>query len=102
MIKLSVYWPNQPDKWFNYDYYVGKHMQLCHDRLDPMGMVKSEVEKGVDTDDGPATYMMVGALYFNSKEEMDKALAEHGEALDGDTSNYSAIEPIIQISEIVG
>ena len=56
MIRVSVLYP-RPGK-FNFDYYAKDHMQLVHKLLDPFGLVKSEVDKGVES----SPYLAVGHL----------------------------------------
>jgi uncharacterized protein (TIGR02118 family) len=83
---------------FNYDYYVNKHMALVHKLLDPFGLVKSEVNKGV----GDSPYMAIGHLVFNSMEDMQKGLQAHDPELAADLVNFSDVKPQFQISEIIG
>jgi uncharacterized protein (TIGR02118 family) len=96
MIRVSVLYPNNGGK-FNFDYYVTKHMGLVHKLLDPMGLVKTEVNKGV----GEAPFTAIGHLIFNSLKEMQKALDAHDAAFVADLVNFTDIRPQIQVSEIV-
>ena len=97
MIRVSVLYPNKGGK-FNFDYYVTKHMSLVHKYLDPMGLVKTEVNKGV----GEAPYIAVGHLVFSSLEEMQKALEAHDAKFVADLVNFTDIKPQFQVSEIIG
>ncbi len=83
---------------FNFDYYVNKHMKLVHKLLDPFGLVKAEVDKGVG--DGPFT--AIGHLVFKSAEDMQKGLQAHDPELAADLVNFSDIKPQFQVSEIIG
>jgi uncharacterized protein (TIGR02118 family) len=96
MIRVSVLYP-KPGK-FDFDYYKTKHMQLVHKLLDPFGLVRSEVDKGVG--DGP--YLAIGHLVFNSLEDMQKGLQAHDSKLAADKANFTEIQPKFQISEIIG
>jgi uncharacterized protein (TIGR02118 family) len=82
---------------FNYDYYVNKHMALVHRLLDPFGLMKSEVNKGI----GDSPYMAIGHLVFNSIEDMQKGLQAHDPELAADLFNFSDVKPQFQISEII-
>lgn len=96
MIRVSVLYPNGGK--FNFDYYVNNHMKLVHRLLDPFGLVKSEVDKGVGT--GP--YIAAGHLVFKSAEEMQKGLKAHDPELAADMVNYTDITPQFQVSKIIG
>jgi len=103
MIKVSVLYPNEEGKKFDMDYYTGKHMPLVHSRMDSMGLLRTEVEKGVSGADpsAPAPFVAIGVLYFNTVEEVHEVFKTHGREVMGDIPNYTDISPQIQISEIV-
>lgn len=103
MIKVSFLYPNEADKRFDLDYFTGTHMPLVHRRLDDMGLLRSEVERGVSAADpnAPAPFIAVGNLYFNTADEVHEGFKTHGRELMGDTANYTDIRPQIQISELV-
>jgi uncharacterized protein (TIGR02118 family) len=95
MIRVSVLYP-QPGE-FNFDYYAKDHMQLVHKLLDPFGLVKSEVDKGVES----SPYIAVGHLIFNTMEDMQRGLQAHDPKLKADLPNFTDIEPQFQVSEIL-
>ena len=103
MIKVTVLYPNEEGKKFDLDYFSGKHMPLVHSRLDSMGLLRTEVERGVSGADptAPAPFVAIGVLYFNTAEEVHEGFKTHGRELMGDMSNYTDISPQFQISEIV-
>ena len=103
MIKVSVFYPNEEGKKFDMDYYSGKHMPLVQSRLDSMGLLRSEVERGVSSADpnAPAPFVAIGVLYFNTVEEVHEGFKTHGREIMGDIPNYTDIAPQFQISEIV-
>jgi uncharacterized protein (TIGR02118 family) len=47
MIRVSIMYPSGSGKTFDHDYYVNKHMPLVHKRLDSLGLIRTEVDKGV-------------------------------------------------------
>ncbi len=102
MIRIMGLYPNESGKKFDLDYYVNKHLPLLHQRLDPLGLVRAEIDKGVSGLEAgePAPYIAVAYLYFNSVEEFQTALATHSAELMADIPNYTNIQPQIQISEI--
>ncbi len=103
MIKVSVFYPNEEGKKFDMDYYSGKHMPLVQSRLDSMGLLRIEVERGVSSADpnAPAPFVAIGVLYFNTAEEVHEGFKTHGREIMGDIPNYTDIAPQFQISEIV-
>ena len=96
MIRISVLYPKGGK--FNFEYYASNHMKLVHELLDPFGLIKTEVDKGMA--DSP--FMAVGHLYFNSAEEMQKGLQAHDPTLAADLVNFSDVPPQFQVSEIIG
>ncbi len=96
MIRVSVMYAKGGK--FNFDYYVSKHMKLVHKLLDPFGLVKTEVDKGV----GDVPFTAIGHLVFKSAEDMQKGLQAHDPELAADLVNFSDIKPQFQVSEIIG
>ncbi len=103
MIKVSVLYPNEQGKTFDMDYYLNTHIPMVHRLLDPMGLVRSEVEQGVSSADpsAPAPFAATGHLIFNSVEEVHGGFATHGREIMSDIPNYTQISPQIQIAEIM-
>ena len=103
MIKVSVLYPNEEGKKFDIDYNTGKHMSLVHSRLDSMGLLRAEVERGLSSADpsAPAPFVAINVLYFKTVEEVHEAFKTHGREIMGDVANYTDTSPQIQISEIV-
>ncbi len=95
MIKVSVLYANEEGKKFDMDYYSGKHMPLVQSRLDSMGLLRIEVERGVSSADpnAPAPFVAIGVLYFNTVEEVHEAFKTHGREIMGDIPNYTDIAP---------
>ena len=103
MIKVTVLYPNESGKKFDFDYFVNTHVPLVHRLLDPNGMVKAEFEKGVSGADpnAPPGFIAVGNLYFNTTDEVHEGFKAHGREIMGDIKNYSDIQPQIHISELL-
>ncbi len=103
MIRISVMYPNDGGK-FDLNYYARTHMALVHKLLEPYGLVRTEIDKGVGSNPPgkPAPYVAVGHLVFNSMEEMKKGMQAHDPDLGEDLPNFTDIQPIFQISEMVG
>jgi uncharacterized protein (TIGR02118 family) len=104
MIRVTVSYPNKPGGKFDFDYYTTKHMKLVKDKFGPMGLAKTEVDKGVTgmpAGAPPQPYVAIGHMVFNSLGDFLKAEQAHGKDLGADIPNFTNIEPQFQISEIV-
>ena len=103
MIRVTVSYPNEQGKKFDWSYYTETHLPLVHRHLDPMGLVRTEVDKGISGPDptAPASFVAVAHLIFNTVGEVHEAFKAAGRAVMGDIPNYTDINPTIQISEMV-
>ena len=103
MIRVSVAYPNESGKKFDWDYYTNTHLPLVHQHLDPLGLVKLEVDKGLSAPDptAPPPFIAVAYLQFNTLDEVHEAFKTAGRPVMGDIPNYTDIQPTIQISEIM-
>jgi len=95
-------YPNQKDARFDFNYYQTKHMDLVKKHLEPFGLIKTGVDKGISGGgDQPAPYICIGILYFESRDGYDRGISQAGPILRGDISNFTDITPVRQISEIL-
>lgn len=102
MIKVSVLYPNGEGKHFDMDYYCNKHAPMVGGLLgDSVKAVT--IEKGLGGGDpgSIATYAAMGNLYFSSMESFQNSFGPNAEKIMGDLPNFTNIEPIIQISEVM-
>jgi uncharacterized protein (TIGR02118 family) len=99
---MSVYYPSQPGVTFDHAYYAGPHRRLVDERLGPLGLVRVENERGVaGYAGGPAPYVAVGHLLFDSLAALGAAWDARGGELLADVPNYTNAQPVVQISEVV-
>ena len=103
MIRVSILYPNKEGSKFDHEYYGNNHFQLVRDRLEPLGLLRLGYDKGLGglAPDSPAPYVAVGYLEFNTIEELQSAMGAHGEELMADIPNYTDIEPVFQIAEVM-
>jgi uncharacterized protein (TIGR02118 family) len=102
MIKVSVFYPHSDGAAFDMDYYQNKHIPMVAE-------LTGDACKGTSIDSGlaggapgqPPTYVAIGHLLFDSVESFQGAFAPHASQIMGDIPNYTAIAPIIQISNVV-
>ena len=102
-IKVSILYPNAEGKHFDVDYYRDSHMVLVKKLLKPFGLLETGIEKGLAGGDPkqPVPFLCIGSMTYNSLEEFQKAFEAHGQELVDDVPNFTNIQPVIQISEIV-
>jgi uncharacterized protein (TIGR02118 family) len=91
-------YPQQEGKKFDFDYYLNKHLPMVQQRLEPAGLVRSEMDKATDS---TSPFIAIGHLYFNSLDDFQKGFAAHSAEFGKDIPNYTDIAPQLQISEIV-
>lgn len=85
-------------------YYIEKHMPLSIELLSiHPGFRGVSVERGV-SGGAPGTepdYVAMCHFLFNSADQFLEAFMPHAQTLQGDMPNYTDIEPIIQINEVL-
>lgn len=102
MIELSVMYPQQEGKRFDFDYYLKDHLALIQQKWS--GLVKEmSFVRGMSggSADAPPTYQVVARLRFRSMDDLKQALATGGE-LFADIPNFTDIRPTVQVSEVIG
>ena len=101
MIKVSVLYPYQEGKTFDMSYYCEQHIPMANRLLGP-ALKGTAVEQGLAgmTPGSPPSFLAMGHLYFETIEDFQTALTEHGPALMGDVPNFTNAEFVVQISEV--
>jgi uncharacterized protein (TIGR02118 family) len=100
MIRVTVMYPAGGK--FDEDYYVNKHMPMVAEKMGA-SLLRWEADKGVagGMPGQPATYAMIGYMYFNSLPELMSAMAPNAGAIMSDVPNYTDQTPVLQINEVV-
>ena len=103
MITVTVLYPKVPGVGFDTHYYLHMHMPLVRERLSP-ALESAGVEFGISGagPDDPAPFAALCHLRFASVEDFNEAFAPHAGELVGDVGNFTAVQPVFQISEIAG
>jgi uncharacterized protein (TIGR02118 family) len=93
-VRLSVFYPQTEGASFDEDYYRDKHVPLAVAKWQPAA---ATIEKGIS---GP--YVAAVHFTFDSQDAMNAALGgpDTGE-IQADVANYTTINPVMQISEVV-
>ena len=102
MVKVTIMYPNGEGKTFDMDYYADKHMPMVADLLGD-AMKSFSIDKGISgrTPDEPIPYVAIGYLYFDKLSDYQTAFGPHAEQIVNDIPNYTNIQPVIQISEVL-
>jgi uncharacterized protein (TIGR02118 family) len=102
VIKVSVFYAASPGKNFDMDYYCTRHMPLVQ-RLCGSALKSVAVEKGIAGGEPGAApkYAAIGHLVFESVDAFQASFGPHTNEIIADVPNYTAMEPLIQISEIM-
>ena len=103
MIRVTILYPNEAGKKFDWDYYTKKHLPLLKQELTPLGMVRAEADKGISGPDpkAPPSFLGVAHLYFKDVDTVHSAFKQTGRKVMGDMANYTDIKPQIVINEIL-
>ena len=102
MIKVSVMYPSVSNARFDHDYYRDVHMPLVQARLGT-GCLYYSIDRGLGSSvaGSPPPYIAMCHIFSDSLEVFGSALAAHAQEINNDLKNYTDIEPITQISEVV-
>lgn len=96
-------YPYRAEARFDMDYYCDTHMPLVRRTLQP-ALKGLAVDKGVAGEapgDVPA-FVAIGYLLFDSIDAYEAAFAgASAETIVNDIRNYTDIEPVVQINEIM-
>jgi uncharacterized protein (TIGR02118 family) len=103
MVRLSVMYPAAPGSRFDWDYYLGPHLELARKLLGSRGLVRTEIDRGVAglPPGAPAPYHAVGHLFFESMADLESALAATAADFIADERKYTDVPSVVQISEVV-
>jgi uncharacterized protein (TIGR02118 family) len=99
MVRVAVLYPRTSGKKFDFEYYKNKHMKLVKERLKPLSI---QIDIGVPNARGEnSPYVAIGFMTFESMEHMTARYRAVANDLVADIPNYTDIEPVRQISEVV-
>lgn len=102
MIKVTLLYENGEGKTFDMDYYSKKHMPLVA-RLLGDSLKLLAIDKGIAgrTPDDSIPYLGIGYLYFNTLSAYQSSFGPNAKEIVGDIPNFTNIQPVVQISEII-
>jgi uncharacterized protein (TIGR02118 family) len=102
MIKVSVMYPHTPGSRFDHDYYRDSHMPMLK-RLLGDACKSYTIDKGLagGAPGAPPVYVGMCHVFCDSAEAFQAAFGPHAKEILGDIANYTDIQPVLQISEVV-
>lgn len=102
LTKITILYPGGEGKSFDMEYYSNNHMPMLEE-LFGENLIKLEIDEGVSgrTPGDPIPYLAIGYLYFDSLEAYQNAFGPNAEKILGDIPNYTNIQPLVQISEVI-
>lgn len=104
MTRISILYPNQPGGRFDFVYYVDTHMPRSIECLAAHpGFKGVSVEQGVSgaVPGSEAAFIAMCHFLFDSVEDFIAAFMPHAAELQGDMPNYTDVEPVIQINQVL-
>jgi uncharacterized protein (TIGR02118 family) len=102
MIKVSVMYPYAAGARFDHDYYRDKHMPLLKARMGD-ACKSYTIDKGIagGAPGAPPVYVGMCHVFCESVEAFQAAFGPHAKEILGDIANYTDLQPVMQISEVV-
>lgn len=102
MIKVSVMYPFSPDARFDHEYYRNHHLPLLKQLMGD-SCLSYTIDKGLGggAPGSPAVYVAMCHIFCDSVSAFQKGFGPHAKQILGDVKNYTDIEPVMQISEVV-
>ena len=102
MIRVSVLYPHKEGCKFDHEYYRDRHIPLVKEKLGS-ALREASIDRGIagGAPDAPLPFACIGYLNFDSVDDFQQAFGPVAGDIMTDIPNYTDIEPVIQISEIV-
>ena len=102
MIKVSVMYPATPGARFDHDYYRDKHMPLLKERMGDHCRFYT-IDRGLagGAPGTPPTYVAMCHVFCDSVDAFNAGFGPHAKEILGDIANYTDLQPVLQISEVV-
>lgn len=102
MVKVTILYPNGEGKTFDMDYYANQHMPMIAD-LFGASLKSFEIDKGLAgrTPEEAVPYLAIGYLYFDQLSDYKDSFGPNAEKILSDIPDYTNIQPVVQISEVI-
>jgi uncharacterized protein (TIGR02118 family) len=102
MIKVTILYPNADGKKFDMDYYTSKHFPMLRTVFGD-ALKATAIDKGIagGAAGAPVPFLAIGYLYFDTVAAFQSGMAANAAKIRADVPNYTNIQPVILISEVV-
>jgi uncharacterized protein (TIGR02118 family) len=102
MITVTVAYPAADAGTFDWEYYLSTHMPLVQAEMGS-ALVSFSSDRGVASlvPGEAAPYAAVTRMVFESLEALQAGMEKSGDKLLADIPNYTNVNPVFQISEIM-
>lgn len=102
MIKVSVMYPHADGARFDHAYYRDQHLPMVQARMGA-ALRRYTIDKGLagGAPDTPPPYIAMCHLYCDSVTAFQQAFGPHTREILGDIPNYTDLQPVMVISEVV-
>ena len=102
MVLVSVLYPDQPGTRCDARYYLDRHIPLVLERWGGMGLSEFRLLRWMGTPaGGAAPYRVIALLSFDSAEALQRAVAAHGAEIFADIPNFTEVQPVVQVNEML-
>jgi uncharacterized protein (TIGR02118 family) len=96
---VTILYPNKQGATFDFDYYLNRHIPWARKLSQDHG---TEIRKGISSPTGGGfPYVCICRFWINSEDEYRTATEKHGKELMADLANFTNIEPIVQIDQVL-
>lgn len=101
-IKVAIMYPATEGERFDMDYYANNHMPMVANLFGD-SLVSYTIDKGISgrTGEEPATFVAIGAFYFEKLSAYQNSFGPNANKILSDIPNYTAIQPVVQISKVI-
>lgn len=101
-IKVSILYPSGDGKAFDMDYYCNQHVPMVAGLLGD-AVIGATVEHGLGggAPGSIPSYVAMGNIYFETMDSFQSSFGPNAEKIMADVPNYTNIEPVLQISEVM-
>ena len=102
MIKVSVMYPYQAGARFDMGYYRDRHMPMLKERMgDACLYYTIDSGLGGGRPGSPPAYTAMCHIHCTSVDTFNAAFGPHVKAIMADVPNYTDLQPVMQISDVV-
>lgn len=96
---VTIVYPNKPGARFDFDHYLQKHIPMAKALFGPGFRIQRGVQAAAG---GSIPFVCLLTIEIESAEKFLSVIAsEKGAALLADIPNYTDIQPVVQIDEIL-